>query len=147
MAVNGPLEYVKESLEVSLVEASQSSRLNPWADGGDKSNGSDFSIASTCFNRIVELQNQGFDESDVRAVTSTTYIGEVPHSYKDRATHPDLVMLAATETVRKRAYQSFAGSHSMSSDIDRLEILLPGDGPSPSRGEKGTGRAGQGRRQ
>ena len=63
--------------------------MRSWADGGDKSNGSNVSFASSCFDRVIELRDQGFEESDVRAVTSSTYIGEVSHSYGYRATHPD----------------------------------------------------------
>lgn len=36
------------------------------------------SIASICFDRVAELADQGFDESVVRQVTSTMYLGESP---------------------------------------------------------------------
>ena len=36
------------------------------------------SIASICFDRVAELADQGFDESIVRQVTSSMYIGESP---------------------------------------------------------------------
>ena len=61
-------------------------RLNSQADSGDKTNGSNASIASSCFDRVVELQNQGFDESDIRAVTGTAYLGEIPSMFE--LSHP-----------------------------------------------------------
>ena len=83
MAVNDPFDYMK-SLKVS-----QSKRLGSWAETCDKSKGSKVSIASSCFDRVVELQDQGFNEGDVRAVTATTYIGEVSRYYGGRTIIPD----------------------------------------------------------
>ena len=86
-AVDGPLEWVKGSLKVS--QPGPRTRLGYWAYHCDKSNGSNVSIASSCFNRVVELQDQGFGESNIRAVTATTYIGEVSRYYGRRAALPD----------------------------------------------------------
>ena len=76
MAVEGPLEWVKGSLKVS--QCCPRKLLDSRTDTCDKSNGSNVSVASSCFNRVVELQNQGFDEGDIRAVTAATYIGTRP---------------------------------------------------------------------
>ena len=87
MAVEGPLEWVKESLKV--IQCGLCECLDSWTDACDKSNGSDASIASSYFNRAVELQNQGFDEGDIRAVTAAIYIGEASHYYGRRTALPD----------------------------------------------------------
>ena len=41
-----------------------------------KVNGTNVSIAASCFDRVAELADQGFDESVIRSMTATTYIGE-----------------------------------------------------------------------
>jgi len=53
MAVDGPLDYVKQCL---------------------KANTGNVSIAAACFDRVAELADQGFDESTIRAMTATMYI-------------------------------------------------------------------------
>ena len=75
VAVDGPLECIKESLKVGFLWS-----LNSRANCGNKTNGSNISIASSCFDRVKELQDQGFDESDIRMVTSTAYIGDASNS-------------------------------------------------------------------
>jgi hypothetical protein len=75
VAVDGPLEYVKEPLKVGFLLS-----LRPCADCSDKSNGGKASVASSCFDRVNGLQDQGFDESDIRMVISTAYIGDASHS-------------------------------------------------------------------
>jgi len=42
-----------------------------------KVNGTNFSIAASCFDRMTELVDQGLDESVIRLATATTYMGEV----------------------------------------------------------------------
>ena len=88
LAVDGPLQYVKGSFKVSPRGLRQ--HLDSRADGG-QSDGGNASVASSCFDRVAELQNQGFDESDIRMVTSTTYIGKMFHSFGDRPVHPDCI--------------------------------------------------------
>jgi len=41
-----------------------------------KINGSNFSIAASCFGRTTELGDRGVDENVIRSVTATTYTGE-----------------------------------------------------------------------
>jgi len=41
-----------------------------------KVNGTNVSIAASCFGRVTELADQGFDESVIRSMTATAYIGE-----------------------------------------------------------------------
>jgi hypothetical protein len=76
-------------------------------------------------------------------VTSSAYIGEAPRSYGNRVSDLDQFTPAAADTVRKHADQSFVCSPYMNTDLERLESLLLGDGPSPSCNEKGTGGTGQ----
>ncbi|KAF9646067.1 cytochrome P450 [Thelephora ganbajun] len=78
VAVNGPLNYVKESL---------------------KANGSNVSIAASCFDRVAELADQGFDESVVRAVTATMYI-VLRTFFLVAALHPHVVRKAQEELDR-----------------------------------------------
>ena len=87
MAVEGPLEWVKGSLKVS--QRVPRTCLGYWVDPWDKSNGSNTSIASLCFDRAVVLQDQGFGEDDIRAVISSIYMGEVSHYYGGGTTLPD----------------------------------------------------------
>jgi len=42
-----------------------------------KVNGTNVSIAATCYDRVEELVGQGFDENVIRSMTATTYIGEI----------------------------------------------------------------------
>ena len=42
-----------------------------------KANRKNVSVAAACFDRVAELADQGFDESVIRAVTATMYIGKV----------------------------------------------------------------------
>jgi hypothetical protein len=74
VAVDGPLDYVKESLKVGPSMPRARISILGLTDG--KANGSNPSVAASCFDRMAELTNQGFDESVIRAVTSTLYIGE-----------------------------------------------------------------------
>lgn len=86
VAVDGPLEYVKESMKVWLRGASANvSSANCDSQSGD----CNVSIASSYFDQEIAFQNQGFDESDIRAVTSTTYIGEAPRVYGSGTTDLD----------------------------------------------------------
>jgi hypothetical protein len=87
VAVDGPLEWVKKTLKVSPRGSREYS--DSRADGKNKSNGSNASVASSCFDRAVELQGQGFDESDIRTMTSSTYIGELSDFRGDRTADPD----------------------------------------------------------
>jgi hypothetical protein len=80
VAVNGPLDYVKESLKVGLSVPRTHISILGLTDG--KANGSNPSVAASCFDRVAELTDQGFDESVIRAVTATMYIGET-----DRRSH------------------------------------------------------------
>ena len=41
-----------------------------------KVNGTNFSIAASCFGRTTELADRGVDENVIRSVTATTYTGE-----------------------------------------------------------------------
>ena len=43
----------------------------------NEAGGRNVSIAALCFDRVAELEDQGFDESIIRAVTATMYIGKV----------------------------------------------------------------------
>ena len=74
VAVDGPLDYVKESLEVGLSMPRTHISILGLTDG--KANGNNPSVAASCFDRVAELTDQGFDESVTRAVTATMYIGE-----------------------------------------------------------------------
>ena len=87
VAVDGPLEWVKKTLKVSPRGSRE--YFDSRADGKGKSNGSNASVASLCFNRVVELQGQGLDESDIRMMTSSTYIGEICNIRGDRTARPD----------------------------------------------------------
>ena len=89
VAIDRPLGCVRESLKVS--PRGHCNRPDSWANNGNKSNRSNFSIASSCLDRMGELQgqDQGFEESVIRAVTGSTYTGKKPNSYGDRAAHPD----------------------------------------------------------
>ena len=79
LAVDGPLAYVKRSLEVGHHLRSRLYFLSVGADfRGDKSESSSASIVSTGLARVAELADQGFDESIVRNVASSMYIGESP---------------------------------------------------------------------
>jgi len=42
-----------------------------------KVNGTNVSIAASCLDRVEEMVDQGFDESVVRSMTATTYVGEI----------------------------------------------------------------------
>ena len=98
VAVDGPLEYVKESLKVRLRVGARASISGSSADDGYQSGGSNASIASSCFDQATAIQNQGSDESDIRAVISTTYVGESPYSCGGRTTHTDQAVPAAADT-------------------------------------------------
>jgi len=80
LAVDGPLEYVKEALKVGS-HGPRKPAPRYWTDCDDKSNRNNVSIASSCFDRVAGLRDQGFDESDIRAVTATAFVGEAPRSY------------------------------------------------------------------
>jgi len=42
-----------------------------------KVDGTNVSIAASCFDRMDELADQGFDEGVIRSVTASAYIGEI----------------------------------------------------------------------
>jgi len=42
-----------------------------------KVNGTNVSIAASCFDRMEELANEGFDESVIRLMTASAYMGEI----------------------------------------------------------------------
>lgn len=71
VAVDGPFDFVKESLKVSLPSFRIDLGLND-----DKANETNVSIAALCFDRVKELADQGFDENVIRAMTATMYIGK-----------------------------------------------------------------------
>jgi len=74
VAVDGPLDHVKESLKVGpLTLHACISVLEPK---NGKVNGANLSIAASCFDRMTELTDQGLDESVIRLMTATTYMGE-----------------------------------------------------------------------
>ena len=78
LAVDGPLAYVKRSLEVGH-HLKSSHFFGIGANiYGDKSEANNASIVSTGFARVAELADQGFDEDVVRSVASSMYIGESP---------------------------------------------------------------------
>jgi len=74
VAANGPLDYVKEAFKVG------SSTLHTYISvpglKNAKVNEANFSIAASCFDRMTELADQGLDESVIRSVTATMYLGE-----------------------------------------------------------------------
>ena len=74
VAVNGPLDYVKESLKVGLPIHDTYISFLGLKNGKD--NETNVSIASSCFDRVEELADQGYDESVTRSVTATMYMGE-----------------------------------------------------------------------
>jgi len=74
VAVDGPLDFVKESLKVGL-PAFRTVHPDPGLNN-DKANETNVSIAALCFDRVAELADQGFDESVIRAMTATMYIGK-----------------------------------------------------------------------
>ena len=74
VAVDGPLDFVKESLKVGLRIHCMPIPILKLND--TKANGRNVSVAASCFDRVAELADQGFDESVVRAVTATMYIGK-----------------------------------------------------------------------
>jgi len=41
-----------------------------------KANETNVSIAASCFDRVEELVDRGFDESVIRSMTATAYMGE-----------------------------------------------------------------------
>ena len=73
-AVNGPLDHVKESLKVGLSIHDTYTLFLGLKNS--KVNGANASIAASCFDRVEELADQGFDESVIRSMTASTYIGE-----------------------------------------------------------------------
>jgi len=42
-----------------------------------KVNGTNVSIAASCFDRMEELADQGFDEYVIRSMTASAYMGEI----------------------------------------------------------------------
>lgn len=67
--VNGTFEYVKESMKVSLLCHVSQCRGSPGDESDERGN---VSIARSC----LESENQGFEESTIRAATATIYFGE-----------------------------------------------------------------------
>ena len=53
-----------------------------------------------------------------------------------------MLMPAAADTVREHPYLTFVRSPFVRSDLERLENLLPGYSPPPSRNEEGIRRTG-----
>jgi len=74
VAVDGPMDFVKESLKVCL--SNYRIRIPIVELNHNKANGRNVSIAALCFDRVAELADQGFDESVIRAMTATMYIGK-----------------------------------------------------------------------
>ena len=74
VAVNGPLDYVKESLKVGL--PIHDTYISFLGLNNAKDNENNISIASSCFDRVEELADQGYDESVTRSVTATMFVGE-----------------------------------------------------------------------
>jgi len=74
VAVDGPLDFVKESLKVGL--PTHCMRVSILEPNDYKANGRSVSVAASCFDRIAEFADQGFDESIIRSVTATMYIGK-----------------------------------------------------------------------
>ena len=74
VAVNGPLGPVKESLKVGLLRIGTHISILKLTD--HEAGGRNVSIAALCFDRVAELGDQGFDESVIRSVTATMYIGK-----------------------------------------------------------------------
>jgi hypothetical protein len=79
IAVDGPLDYVKETLKVRLPAAQAYTSLSDR-----KANGSNVSIAASCFGRVEELAGRGLDEGVIRAVTATMYIGKTNRPNRTR---------------------------------------------------------------
>jgi len=98
VAVDGPFDFVKESMEVSLPVLH--THISVLGLNDVKANGTNVSIAALCFDRVAELADQGFDENVIRAMTATMYIGKT-NSPKlcFRVLIPD-VAIAASDTVR-----------------------------------------------
>ena len=78
IAIDGPLEYVKELMKVSLPTCA--SKLNFEANLDHNVNESDasgnVSIAWSCFDRGQESVNPRFNENVIRGTTATMYMGE-----------------------------------------------------------------------
>ena len=74
VAVDGPLEFVKQSLKVGLLGIGTHIPIMTLTD--HEAGGRNVSIAALCFDRVAELEDQGFDESVIRSVTATMYIGK-----------------------------------------------------------------------
>lgn len=75
IAVDGPFDYVKETLKVGL-SALRTDGSTPGLNDVKAGGGND-SVAASCFDRVAELADQGFDEGDIRAMTATMYMGEM----------------------------------------------------------------------
>ena len=78
IAVDGPIDHLKEALKVCPLITSTCTLICGLNDR--KVNGASASVATSYFDRVEELAGQGFDESVIRAVTATTYIGETNRS-------------------------------------------------------------------
>jgi len=74
VAVNDPLDCVKESMKVGLLIHDTYISFLGLKNGKD--NETNVSIASSCFDRVEELADQGYDESVTRSVTATMFVGE-----------------------------------------------------------------------
>jgi len=74
VAVDGPLDHMKQSLKVGPPMLHAYIPVLGLKYG--KVNGTNFSIAASCFSRMTELVDQGVDENVIRLVTATTYMGE-----------------------------------------------------------------------
>ena len=76
VAIDGPLDYVKELMKVSL-KMCLSKLVVDHGDNADESNRSgNASIAWSCVDRVLESESPGLNESVVRGTTATMYIGE-----------------------------------------------------------------------
>jgi len=69
------MDFVKESLKVGL--STHCTRIPILELNDYKANERNVSIAALCFDRVAELADQGFDESVIRGMTATTYMGKV----------------------------------------------------------------------
>lgn len=91
-----PLERVKESLKVSLLDPCSTPSLN-MRNKLDRNN---FSVASSCFDRADELVSEGFDESTIRSVIGTMYLGEKTYCPLIRSiAYNTLCTIGAVDTV------------------------------------------------
>ena len=91
LAVDGPLECVKESMRVRVQTRVSQSRGLPQPMG-QSCKGSNASMAWSFFDQALEYGNQGLDESAIRSATGSMYTGEktcVFCKFETRVSFPD----------------------------------------------------------